>query len=364
MKLSKAIQTGAFGFCATMSVAASRPATAADVAPPPNKPAQWSAGTSDCKALGLTKPPPWTIGVSNFSVANSWRVQMIEELKAAAAKDSRIKDLIITNSDGNLAKQLSDIEDLRTRNVDGLMITPLSADGLVPPIEEAFADKVPVIVFNDRVNTDKATSIVWADEFKFGWIGGNWLKQKLGGKGNIVVLDGFAGTAVSDLRARGALEALGPDIKVLARQPAGWAYDKGKAAMEDFIAAFPKIDGVYSQGGAMSQGAIDALLAAKKPLLPMPGEGYNGFLKTWVNNRANGFSSIGPDEPTWQSVRALELLTTCLAGGTVDKWTELELPTITDESVATYARLDCPDDVWSNTKMDHAAITKLYQCKQ
>jgi ribose transport system substrate-binding protein len=347
----------AVGFCVYGANAASA------ASPPSHKPDKWTAEKTDCKAMGLAKSPPWTIGVSNFGLGNSWRVQMIAELKAAAAKDSRIKELVITNSDGNLAKQLSDIEDLRSRNVDGLLITPLSADGLVAPVEEAYADHIPTIIFNDRVNTEKFHGIVWSDEYKFGWIGGNWLKEKLGGKGNIVMLDGVAGTAVSDLRAQGALDAMGPGIKVLARQPAGWAYDKGKAAMEDLLSAYPKIDAVYSQGGAMSQGAVDALLAANRPLVPIPGEGYNGFLKTWVNNKSKGFSSVAPDEPTWQSAKALDLVTTCLSGGTIEKWTELELPQITDDTVQNYARLDCSDDVWSNTKMSHDEITKLYSCK-
>ncbi|MGA8652028.1 MAG: ABC transporter substrate-binding protein [Xanthobacteraceae bacterium] len=337
--------------------------TAFAASPPSHTPPNWTAEKTDCTAMGLVKSPPWTIGVSNFSLGNSWRVQMIEELKAAAAKDSRIKELVITNADGNVAKQLSDIEDLRSRNVVGLLITPLSADGLVAPVEEAYADHVATIIFNDRVSTSKFHGIVWSDEYKFGWIGGNWLKEKLGGKGNIVMLDGIAGSAVNDLRAQGGLDALGPNIKVLARQPADWAYDKGKAAMEDLLSAYPKIDGVYSQGGAMSQGAVDAFLAANRPLVPMPGEGYNGFLKTWVKNKAKGFSSVAPDEPTWQSAQALQLMTTCLSGGTINKWTELELPIITDDTVQNYVRLDCPDDVWSNTKMSHEEITKLYKCK-
>jgi len=340
---------------------AATPASAAS--PPSHKPDKWTAEKTDCKALGLAKNPPWTIGVSNLGLGNSWRVQMIEELKAAAAKDSRIKEIVITNADNNLAKQISDIEDLRSRNVDGLLVTALSTDGLNSSVEEAYADHVATVVFDNRVSTDKFHGTVWADEYKFGWIGGNWLKEKLGGKGNIVMLDGVAGTTNNDERAQGALDAMGPGIKVLARQPAAWAYDKGKAAMEDLLSAYPKIDGVYSQGGAMSQGAVDALLAANRPLVPMPGEGYNGFLKTWVNDKAKGFSSVAPDDPTWSSARALELLTTCLSGGTIDKWTELELPVITDDTVSNYARMDCPDDVWSNTKMSREEITKLYKCK-
>ncbi len=329
--------------------------------PKGNRPAEWSAGQTDCSSM--KKDGPWTIGVSNNSLANSWRVQMIKELQAYADKNPNIKELIITNADGSVAKQITDINDLLARGVDAIMITPASPDGIAPSVEDAYDSGIPTIVFNDRVNTDKFTSILWADEYKFGYIGGAWLKEAMGGKGNIVLLEGIAGMGVSDLRSQGAIDALGPDIKILARQPASWAYDQGKKAMEDFISAYPgQINGIYSQGGAMSLGALEALEAAGQPLVPVPGEGNNGFLKFWAAHLKDGFHSVAPDEPTWQSTAALDLATNCLEGKAVDKWSELTLPVITDETVDQYVRTDCPDDVWSNTKMTPEQITELYQC--
>ena len=336
------------------------PSNAAE--PQPMRPKAWSDAKTDCSAF--KKAPPWTIGVSNYSLANSFRVQMFAELKYAASKDNRIKTLIITNADGSVPKQLSDVEDLLTKGVDGLLITPLSAEAAAPSVEQAVADGVPTVIFNNEIATDKFTSIVWADEYKFGWIGGEWLKEKLGGKGNIVVLEGMAGTSTSDLRTRGALDALGSGVTILARQPSDWAYDKGKKAMQDFISAYPQIDGVYSQGGAMSQAALDALTTAGKPLVPITGEGYNGFLKTWAANKDKGFSSIGPDEPTWQSVEALKQLVACLSGETIEKWHEIPISVVTGENLKNYVKPACPDDVWANTKMDYATIKALYKCSQ
>ncbi len=326
------------------------------------KPTAWNDDVSDCSALGLAKEPPWTIGVANYSLGNSWRVHMFAELQYAADNDDRIAELVVTNADGNLAKQVSDIEDLMLRGVDALIVTPLSADGIAPVVEDAYDEGLPVVIYNNEIATDKFHSIVWVDEYKFGWLGGKWLDEQLGGEGDIVVLEGIAGTSTSDLRTQGALDAFSPGVNVLAQQPADWAYDKGKAAMEDFITAYPEIDGVYSQGGAMSQGVIEALQAAGMPLVPITGEGYNGFLKTWTNNLDNGFSSIGPDEPTWQSVEALEQAIACLEGETIQKWHEIDLPIITDENVGEYVFPTCPDGVWANTKMDDATIDELYSC--
>ncbi len=324
------------------------------------KPAKWSDEQTDCSKL--KKDGPWTIGVTNYSMGNSWRVQMIKELEAAAKANPNIKELIITNSDGNQAKQVSDIEDLMAKGVDAILFLPLTPDGIVPQVEEAYSKGIVSIIYNNEINTDKFHSIVWADEFKFGYLGGKWLNDKLGGKGKIVMLSGIAGTSGSDLRASGAKAAFEPGIQILQEVYADWAYDKGKKAMEDLIAAYPQIDGVYSQGGAMSLGALEALQAAGRKLVPVPGEGYNGFLKFWKNNLDKGFTSIGPDEPTWQSVEALNQAVSCLQGKNIAKWDELILPTITDQTLDQYVRMDCPDDVWSNTKMTREQITELYKC--
>lgn len=326
-------------------------------------PSGWSDEMTDCAAAGVAKEGPWTIGVSNISLGNSWRVQMIAELEAAAADNPMIEELIVTNADGNVAKQISDIDDLIARGVDAILITPGSPDGLAPSVEDAYNAGIVTIVFNDFVETDQFHSILWADQFKFGFIGGAWLREQLGGEGNIVLLEGIAGMGVSDLRSEGGIAGLGEGITILARQPAGWDYAQGKAAMEDFIAAYPgQIDGVYSQGGAMSLGAIDAFIAAGLDPVPVPGEGYNGFLNYWAENLDNGFTSIAPDEPTWQSVAALDVAINCLNGETVSKWTELPHPLITDENVAEFARPDCPDGAWSNTLMSPEAITEMYDC--
>lgn len=330
--------------------------------PKGQKPAAWSDEKTDCAKF--KKDPPWTIGVSNYGVQNTWRVQMMAELESAAKKDPRIKELIITNADGNVSKQVADIGDLLTKKIDLLLVLPVSSDGIVSAVDEVASAGIPVIVFNNELKGTNFQSMVWIDEYMFGWIGGKWLNEQLGGKGNVVILEGVAGTSTSDLRTAGAKDALGSGIKILAQQPADWAYDKGKKVMEDFIAAYPQIDGIYSQGGAMSLGAEEALLAAGRPLLPVPSEGNNGFLKFWKNHMAQGFSSIGPDEATWQSSEALSQGVACLEGKTIEKWHSLPLPVITDANIDQYLRTDCPDDLWANTKMTKEEVDVLYKCGQ
>src|SRR5580658_9612413 len=84
-------------------------------------------------ALGVStsqaaeKKPPFVIGVSNDSVANPFRVQMINEIKYYASQHPElIKDLIVLNAGEDTNKQISDVQDLLSRGVDGIVLSPHS----------------------------------------------------------------------------------------------------------------------------------------------------------------------------------------------------------------------------------------------
>ena len=78
-------------------------------------------------ALASAKKEGFVVGLSNFSLGNSWRVQMVEEAKYAASQHKdRVKKLIVTEADGDISKQISDIEDLISKKVDAILITAIS----------------------------------------------------------------------------------------------------------------------------------------------------------------------------------------------------------------------------------------------
>ena len=242
------------------------------------------------------KAGPFKIGFSNISVVNSWRVQMVEELKYEASQHPEITQLYITDAGGNVDKQIADIEDLVAKGIDALLVTPVSPTALVPTIEEVYKSGIPVIVFNSSLDGDQYTMFVGKDQVEFGYVGAKKLVEYLGGKGNIVAISGIAGNSITEDRWKGAQKAFeGTQIKVLGREFGDWALDKGKIAAENLLAAHPQIDGVWSDGGAMTQGAIEAFLAAGRKLVPMTGEDNNGFLKLWAKYKDQGLKQRGPE---------------------------------------------------------------------
>ena len=308
----------------------------------------------------------YVVALCNYSIGNSWRAQMEQEFVAEAEKlkaEGVVSEYYITNSNEDINKQISDMQDLITKKVDAIVITAASPTALAPVVEEAAEAGIKVVSFDNVVETDEQVATVGIDEKEFGRIGAEWLVDKLDGKGKIVVLNGIAGTATDSLRWGGAEEVFKqyPDIEILGSANASWDYAQGKAAMESMLSAYPEIDGVWSQGGAMTLGAIDAFIAAGRDLVPMTSEGNNGAIRAWIENKDKGLSCIAPSNPTYTSAEALRVVIKALNGEDIPGNVVMDIETVTEENVDQYYRSDMPDSFWVLTELDDATLQKLYK---
>ena len=169
------------------------------------------------------KTGPLLVGFANSFAGNAYRAQMILELKEQAKKQaSDIKDVIVTDANGSVDKQLSDINDLVTKGVDILMIDAASATALNTAVERAQKAGILVVSFDNNV-TSTAGIAVNVDQKKFGQIGGDWLVTKLKKGDSIFTLDGSSGSPVNDDRLSGAATVLkAAGITIVAGAPTDW----------------------------------------------------------------------------------------------------------------------------------------------
>lgn len=312
------------------------------------------------------KEGPYTIGFINWSTANSWTVQVDEEIKHEASLYPEIEELIVVSADGDVNKQIAQIEDMISLGVDALLVIPVAPEPIAPSVELAAEQGIPVIIFASQTATDANVTTLLANQVKFGRVLGDFLMEQLNCEGNIIALNGQAGISTSDQRRQGLTEAIeacpdgGAGITILAEEDAQWAYDQGKLATERMLAAFPEIDGVWSQGGAMTQGAIDAFEAAGRPLVPMTGEDNNGFMQAWKDRIPDGFAAISASEPTWQSRVALQAALRALQGMPLNSFYELQVPTITADDIDDYVRPEYSDSYWTNSLLPRDVADAIY----
>jgi ribose transport system substrate-binding protein len=153
------------------------------------------------------------------------------------------------------------------------------------------------------------------------------------------------------------------DIEILAFKDAYWEEDRAKVVMADLIAANPEIDGVWCDGAQVGAGAMKALLAAGRPLVPVTGDDYNGLLKLYKAEKPTQpkFDIGLLSEPTWQGIFAMRAAITLLKGGEVAKQQILSPQMITSANYEKYIRPDLPDGVFTDTSLSDDELRKIFK---
>ncbi len=221
------------------------------------------------------KSGPYTIGFSNASISNAWRVAFQHGVLWSAGQHAdQIKHFFITDANDDPTKQIADIEDLISRGVDLLLIAPATEEALNPVVGRAMKQGIPVVMVDRKVTSrENYITFVTASDTAVGRIEAQWLCEYLKGKGNIVMLPGIAGASPAEIRIRANKEVFTkyPDIKVLEMQYTNWNPATGKTVMATLIQKFgKKIDGVLADSALQGSGAIEAFIDAgyKKGEIP------------------------------------------------------------------------------------------------
>ena len=264
--------------------------------------------------------PPFTIGVSNGFVGSEWRVQMLDNMRSlneVYKRQGLTRDLVIQSANVDVAGQINQIRNLVLRRVNGILINPNSQSGLNGAIRDAVRSGVRVIAVDQEVSAPEALNVT-IDQKEWAKISMRWLAEALGGKGNIVIINGIAGHPANEARYEGVKEVLAqyPNIKVLNVANADWDQVKGQEVMSRLLASYPQIDGVWSQDG-MAEGALRALLAANLPKLPvMAGEARAGYLRLWAEAKKKypDFRSFGVYNPPGVGASGLKVMIRLLQG--------------------------------------------------
>jgi ribose transport system substrate-binding protein len=154
----------------------------------------------------------------------------------------------------------------------------VQADSLEPQLKAAKAAKIPVIAVNTTLKSSKLlTSAVLPSDVAAGAQEMTQMATHLGGKGNIVILQGPLGSSPELDRTKGieSVLAKNPGIKVLAKDTANWGRAEAANKVANWLTSFKgQIDGIVAENDDMGLGAVQALKEAK---LKIPVVGIDGI---------------------------------------------------------------------------------------
>jgi len=180
-----------------------------------------------------------------------------------AAKENNV-EIFWTGPDreGDREKQIQIVEDFIVKKVAGIVLAPTDAGALVPVVERAAAAKIPVVIIDSDIETDKRVSFVATDNYAGGALAAKHMAKLLSGKGKVAVIKYMAGSASTTARENGFMETLKsgfPEIELVEDRYGMDTVETALSAAEDVLTRHKGLDGIFACNESTSRGALRAL---------------------------------------------------------------------------------------------------------
>ena len=222
-------------------------------------------------AAAPTEPPSGgagdkvTIGVTML-FNDLWLTTLRDAMSEYAATQPDV-ELVMVDSKEDVATQLGQVENFVTQKVDAIVVIAANTDAADPMTKAAQDAGIPLLYVNRLPsNLPEGISYVGSESIQAGIMQAEWIAEQLGGKGNVVIMNGDLAQEAAQKRTEGEKQVFAkfPDIKIIREDTGNWSRDQGLALMENWLASGDQIDAVASNNDEMAIGAIQAIEAAGK----------------------------------------------------------------------------------------------------
>ena len=201
------------------------------------------------------KPKKYIIGVSQCSM-DTWREKLNSELKTAEYLNDSVEVRLASADDDN-DSQLSQINYFIDQGVSLLIVSPNQVNAISPALERAQQKGIPVILVDRKTQSKKYTAFIGCDNYLLGKLVGDYIAQRLNGKGRIVEIRGLDDSSPAIDRHRGFVDALNayPDLQIVASESGDWKEQSGSEVMKRVLSKTQDFDYVFAQNDRMAYGA-------------------------------------------------------------------------------------------------------------
>ncbi|NLW15165.1 MAG: substrate-binding domain-containing protein [Erysipelothrix sp.] len=222
-------------------------------------------GLAGCSAKpgddGGDKDEKYKIGILAPAVTHGW-VAAVAYHAEAQAKDlgEEIEYKIYTSNDA--AEMTGQLDDLKTWGAQAIVAFP-QWEGMEVPIKEVVDEGIKVVNFDIEIDVDGVYRVT-GDNKEMGVKGAEYIVDKVGKEGTVVILDVPTSGSVARLRKEGfeeTMKELAPEMKLIT-YATQFTREDGLKDMSDILTANPKIDAVFSMDDETSIGALQAISEA------------------------------------------------------------------------------------------------------
>ena len=217
-----------------------------------------AAGTVTVSAA--EKKDKYVIGMSQCNLGEPGRVAMNDQIAMAAEKHPEF-EVIFADAAQDNSKQIADIENFVQMGVDLIITSPNEATPLTNAVSAAYDAGIPVILLDRKIDGDKYTQFIGADNVDMGRIAGEYIADTLlpdGGK--VCEIKGLEGTSGGIDRDNGFREGIKKNdkIEIVAVNNADWLREKAITVAEEMLQTNDEIDLFLALNDPMAEGAYIA----------------------------------------------------------------------------------------------------------
>ena len=219
-------------------------------------------------AIMMTCAKAQTIGVS-MAHFDLLFLADLREAMAARAKELGVK-IQFEDAQGDIGKQLSQIQTFVAQKVDAVVVNPVDS-AATPKMAKLIRDAgIPLVYVNrqpfEPLKPGEPIVYVGSDENVPGKLQGEEIARLLNNVGNVAIMMGDIATLAAIMRTEGVEKVIAqhPEMKIVQKQTANWRRNEATDLMNEWLVAGTKVDAVAANNDEMAIGAIIALQQAGK----------------------------------------------------------------------------------------------------
>lgn len=253
----------------------------------------------------------------------------------AKANELGIK-LDIQDASDDASKQADQLKNAETSGAGVVIVNPTDSDAVGSAVQALNSANIPVIAVDRSSNSGEVASYVASDNVAGGKQAAEALAKAIGDEGEILVLQGIAGSSASRDRGEGFREGIKahPNIKIVAEQTAKFDRTEGLNVTTNLLQAHPNVKAIFAENDEMALGAIEALGAkAGKDVKVFGFDGTEDGIAAIEKGTMNGTIAQQPEE---LGAKAVEQASALLKGESAQAEVPVEVVTVASSNVADF----------------------------
>lgn len=325
--MAAAVMAASLAACGSGAPAAEEAPAAQEAPAAEEVPADDEAADNGSEAGGEVK-----IGVLMKTMSDTYSNKLGNAIQTYVDESHSNVTLYLLDGQADIAKQISQAEDLIAKQVDVIILNPQDADGSAQVLDLAAAANIPVVEVNTETTRTDYVSYVGSDDKEAGEIMGNFVVEQLGGEGQFAILEGNMGQSAQILRYEGientALKEEG--MECVATLTADWSRDKAMSTTEDWLGKYKDLKAIICENDDMAMGALQACESQGREMVIIGTDAIPDALQAVKDGR---LSATVLQDAKGQATAAIDVALKVVAGEEVDSRVKVDFQLITQDNV-------------------------------